>query len=251
MSDAEKKDFLTQEYITNNKSFKIIAESIGSYPNKLRRDAIKLGIMIRNKSEAQTNAISSGRHKHPTKGQNRTEETKSKIGRSVMLQWQTLSEEELTLRKNKARENWNNMDDNLKADILSKANKAVRKSSKEGSKLEKFLLNALISDGYKVDFHKEHMLSNTKLQLDIFLPKLDIAIEVDGPSHFDNIWGDKALIRNTQYDQKKEGLLSGKGIKLIRIKQIGDFSKSRALELYNKLKLILINKPSSSQILEY
>ena len=121
--------------------------------------------------------------------------------------------------------------------------KAVRKTSKEGSKLEKFILNGLLQNGYKVDFHKEQLLSNTKLQLDIFLPVLNIAIEIDGPSHFAPVWGDDALAKNQDYDQKKAGLLIGKGIKLIRIKQEHDFSIARSNLILNNL-LEAINKIS-------
>jgi very-short-patch-repair endonuclease len=115
------------------------------------------------------------------------------------------------------------------------ANEAVRATSKTGSKLEKYLLQKLLADGYKVDFHKEQTLLNTKLQIDLFLPTHNIAIEVDGPSHFEPVWGDDSLNRNKKYDAKKEGLITGKGWGLIRIKQTKDFSKSRADVIYTRL----------------
>ena len=102
--------------------------------------------------------------------------------------------------------------------------------------LEKFILNSLLSDGYKVIFHQEQTLSNTKLQIDIMIPSINTAIEIDGPSHFLPVWGDEALERNVKYDQKKEGLIIGKGLYLIRIQQTKDFSKTRALLVYDKLK---------------
>mgnify|MGYP003325369255 CR=1 FL=1 len=123
--------------------------------------------------------------------------------------------------------------------MLQKANLAVRESSKKGSKLEHFLLNKLINNGYKVDFHKEQFLVNTKLQIDLFLPKLNIAIEVDGPSHFSPVWGEEVLKRNIAYDQKKSGLIIGRGYSLIRVKQIKDFSNTRAEIVGNKLMSML------------
>ena len=99
----------------------------------------------------------------------------------------------------------------------------------------------MIKDSYKVDFHKEQTLSNTKLQIDLFLPSMNIAIEVDGPSHFEPVWGDDSLKRNKKYDNKKEGLITGKGWHLIRIKQQKDFSKSRADLIYIEL-ISAINK---------
>jgi very-short-patch-repair endonuclease len=158
-----------------------------------------------------------------------------------MKSWDNLSENELDARKEQSRKNWENLDQNTKDNILKMANDAVRLASKTGSKLEKYLLNKLIKDSYKVDFHKEQTLSNTKLQIDLFLPSMNIAIEVDGPSHFEPVWGDDSLKRNKKYDNKKEGLITGKGWHLIRIKQKKDFSKSRADLIYIEL-ISAINK---------
>ena len=235
LTDDEKTKIINQLYTKDKKSFQQIAEQLGTYANKVRRDAIKLKIKIRNKSEAQKNALETGNHKHPTKGSERDEITKNKIGLSVMNSWESLSMKELNNRRHKAKEQWNNLSDDQKELMISNANKAVRESSKTGSKLEKFILNALLADGYHVDFHKEQMLSNTKLQIDIFIPSLSVAIEIDGPSHFLPVWGEDALNRNIKYDNKKTGLILGKGSVLIRIKQTRDFSKARASLIYEAL----------------
>jgi very-short-patch-repair endonuclease len=68
---------------------------------------------------------------------------------------------------------------------------------------------------------------------------MNVAIEIDGPSHFLPVWGDDALKRNQKYDQKKTGLLLGKGLSLIRVKQQHDYSNARALLVYNKLKIAI------------
>lgn len=236
MTDKEKKQFIYKSYEIDNHSFQDIADSCGTYANKIRRDAIKFNIKIRDKSLAQKNALNTGKHKHPTKGTIRDDATKIKIGKSVVDSWENLSDKELQKRKNKAKKNWENLSEDEKQFILQKANDAVRKSSKEGSKLEKFILNNLLQDGYRVIFHQEQTLSNTKLQIDLLIPSINTAIEIDGPSHFLPVWGDEALKRNVKYDQKKEGLILGKGLYLIRIQQTRDFSKTRATLVYNKLK---------------
>lgn len=158
-----------------------------------------------------------------------------------MQSWENMDAKTLKKRKDTARQNWENLSDDVKENILREANAAVRESSKKGSKLERFLLSSLIKDGYKVDFHKEQSLLNTKLQIDLFLPTLNIAIEVDGPSHFKPVWGQENLKRNQGYDNKKTGLILGKGLVLIRIKQTKDFSKARAQTIYNELKNQLIS----------
>jgi very-short-patch-repair endonuclease len=235
LSDEKKKEILNDLYVKQKKSFKQIADVTGSYPNKIRRDAIKFKIPIRDKSEAQKNALKTGSTKHPTKGQKRSEITRQKIGLSVLENWQSMDEDTITKRKIKAQKQWNSMDENDKQNMLEKANKAVRESSKNGSKLENFLLQELLKNNIRVDFHKEHNLINTKLQIDLFLPELNVAIEVDGPSHFLPVWGSDVLERNIKYDNKKNGLLLGKGCVIIRIRQSKDFSPSRGRIILDKL----------------
>jgi very-short-patch-repair endonuclease len=235
LSDQQKIALINEQYLVQKKSFADIASECGTYANKIRRDAKKLGIPIRDKSAAQINALQTGKHKHPTKGLSRDEITKSKIGLSVMKSWDDMDQQTLDARKHKSKLAWQALDDDQKENIIASANQAVRKSSKTGSKLEKFLLQKLLEDGFVVEFHKEQILSNTKLQIDLFLPTMNLAIEVDGPSHFLPVWGEDVLARNQKYDKKKTGLIIGKGLSLIRVKQIHDYSQSRASIVYTKL----------------
>lgn len=239
MTDTEKQSLIKNMYEKNKQSFIDIAKEYNTYPNKIRRDAIKFNIKIRDKSEAQKNALKTGKTKHPTQGKQRSEATKYKIGESVMQSWENASEETILSRKNKAKKAWNDLSDDQKTIMQQRANEAVRKTSKVGSKLEKYLLDRLIKDGYKVNFHQEQSLLTTKLQIDLFLPTMNVAIEVDGPSHFLPVWGEEVLQKNIAYDQKKEGLILGKGLALVRVKQLNDYSKTRAEILYNKLLPIL------------
>jgi very-short-patch-repair endonuclease len=241
LSDSAKKDLICKEYENNNNSFRDIADKYDTYPNKIRRDAIKYKIHIRDKSAAQKNALNTGKVEHPTKGKERSELVKSKIGHGVMEAWEGLDDKELQSRKDKARHNWEKLSDDVKQNMLQQANIAVREASKKGSKLESFLLKSLISDGFRVDFHKEQTLSNTRLQIDLFMPTLNIAIEVDGVSHFEPVWGEDALKRNKGYDNKKTGLILGKGLVLIRVIQKKDFSKARAKVIYSELKEAIDN----------
>lgn len=239
LSKEDKYALLNDMYTKQKKSFADIATELGTYANKIRREIISLKIPIRDKSSAQKNALKTGKHKHPTKGTKRPDDTKQKIGLGVMQSWEDLDASALKNRQNKAKQAWKELDEETKKYRQRLANNAVREASKVGSKLEKFLLNQLLKDGYKVDFHKEQVLSNTKLQIDLFLPTMNLAIEVDGPSHFLPVWGEDTLQKNIDYDQKKEGLILGKGMLLVRIKQKKDFSKTRALLLYQSLQQII------------
>lgn len=242
LSEQDKKDLIVKLYTQENKSFSDIAQDYNTYANRIRRDAKKFNIKIRNKSEAQKNALKTGKHVHPTKGSSRSEETKRKIGMAVLNSWENLDDIEIEKRRLKAKENWDNLDNDTKDNILKSANNAVRATSKTGSKLEKYLHKKLLSDGYRVDFHKEQTLVTTKLQIDLFLPTISLAIEVDGPSHFAPVWGEESLGRNKKYDSKKEGLILGRGWNLVRIIQTKDFSESRSLLIYHQLLDILKDK---------
>jgi len=239
LSKSEKESIIRKSYLDNKKSFADIASEYGTYANKIRRDAVSFKIPIRDKSDAQKNALKSGKHQHPTKGKERSVEEKNKIGIGVLKSWDELDSKTLQERKNKSKEAWERMDEEAKKNMIRLANDAVRLTSKVGSKLEKFIFDSLLQDGYRVEFHKEQSLLNTKLQIDLFLPTMNTAIEIDGPSHFLPVWGEDALAKNISYDQKKQGLILGKGLALIRIKQTKDFSKTRSQIIYAKLKTVI------------
>ena len=247
LSDDKKKQIIENLYSVKKKSFQQIAAEYDTYANKIRRDAKKFKIHIRDKSEAQKNALFTGSHKHPTKGLKRSEQTKRKIGSGVLTNWENMDETELDRRKEKARQHWQELSEEEKANMINAANKAVRNTSKTGSKLEKYLYAELTKSGFKAEFHKEQSILTTKLQIDIFVTSLNVAIEVDGPSHFLPVWGEDALNRNVKYDNKKTGLLLGKGCVLIRIKQTKDYSPTRGKmiwdQLYQSLKQIEIKFP--------
>ena len=88
LDNKQKKEILEKLYIKEKLSFADIANKHNTYANKIRRDAISFKIPIRDKAQAQKNALQSGKHKHPTKGQQRTQDTKDKIGMSVMKAWE-------------------------------------------------------------------------------------------------------------------------------------------------------------------
>ena len=135
LSNQEKYETIYKLYVEQNKSFADIAELFSTYPNKLRRDAKKLNIPIRNKSEAQKNALSTGKHNHPTKGKNRPQSVKDKIGTSVMNAWEDLDESELEHRKKLSNSNFEKLSQDQLENMQRNANNAVLLASKTGSKL--------------------------------------------------------------------------------------------------------------------
>lgn len=229
------KEFIVEEYVKNKRSFSSIAKQLGTYPNKIRRAAIAMGIQPRDKAKAQKNALASGRHKHPTKGKGHSAKTKEKISNTTHGYWQEMDENERDRRSELGKKHWDSLTEEQKKNIHQLSGEAIRKASKEGSKLEKYLFESLTNSGFRVDFHKEHMLLNERLHIDLFLPDTATAIEVDGPSHFEPVWGEEALLRTQKADRQKAGLLLSSGFVLIRIKQTKGLSQKYKRETLSTL----------------
>jgi hypothetical protein len=201
-------------------SLGVIAERYQTYPNKVRRMILKAGGSLRDRSEAQTAALKSGRSEHPTEGKERPKEDKIKISEGVAKNWANISDKERKFRKEQARARWEQIPDDVKQRMQTAANEAIRIAAKEGSKLEKSLSASLSAEGYRVTPHAEFMMSAEKMHIDIFLPEVGrrgTAIEIDGPSHHWPVWGEESLAKVQEADQTKNGLLLNVGIHVIRI----------------------------------
>ena len=213
-------EYLDTEYNKKERSFAEIANDLGTYSNKVRRAAIQLGIQPRSKSQAQSLALKHGRIEHPTEGKKRDESVRHKIADGVATYWSEMGEEEYNSRVQKAKEQWQNMSEKDRQDLMKAASEGVRRASVNGSKMENFVLNKLRSLGYVVQFHRKGLLSNERLEVDLFLPELKTVIEIDGPSHFLPLWGEESLARNLKADAQKTGLLITRGFAIIRVKHI-------------------------------
>lgn len=230
--------YIIREYQAGKSPYQISEElnsmGIKCYANLVRRTLQKHGIVLRDKSNAQENSLKSGRSKHPTEGRKRTVAEKLKISEKVSDSWKNLTDEELIHRRKISKDKWDNMSANEKEALRSASAKAIREAAETGSKIEKFLLFKLRNLGHRVEFHSKNLLSTQKLQVDLFLPDLGTAIEVDGPSHFEPVWGEEALYKTMLADQQKNGLLLGRGYCVIRLrtkaKNISIIYQERLLE---------------------
>jgi very-short-patch-repair endonuclease len=194
-----------------------IAEQFKTYPNKIRRLLLRSGRKLRDKAEAQQQALKSGRAKHPTEGTSRSDSVKDKISERLSVVCQ--DPKQIARRRESGKKRWESMSEAEKAIFLSKAAQGIRKASTEGSKLEKFVRGSLLQAGYIVEYHKVDLVPNHKLHIDIYLPTLRTCIEVDGPAHFFPIWGEESLQRHIKADSEKNGLLTTQGFNIIRVKQ--------------------------------
>ena len=213
-------------YVNQKMSTYAIAEKYSTYPNKVRRLLKKLNIPLNDKSTAQKIAIESGRSQHPTEGKERSPNVKQKISEGVYQSWQKITEKERQKRVDRSRVQWYNMTELERENLRASAALAVRKASKEGSKMENFLLTELTKLGYDVIFHHTGLIQNSNLEIDLFIPAVKTVIEIDGPSHFFPMWGDDDkqreanLQKRVKADAQKSGLLLTGGFVVIRVKHL-------------------------------
>ena len=211
-----------KEWLENELSIKSasqIAQELKTYVNKVLRSAKAFGIEIRSRSEIQKADYATGRRIKPFEGKKLSQEVKNKISEAVHQKWEGLTDEEREGRLKSAKDRWDKLSDDKKDDMRKNASKGIRRASKEGSKLERFLIQTLTNLGYRVLYHQKGVLSNDLLEVDIWLPEINTIVEVDGPSHFSPIWGDEAYAKTQKADQEKNGLLLLLGCKVIRFRQ--------------------------------
>ena len=219
--------YVIKQYQQNSSTYSI-AKELGTYPKKIERILKKNGITLRTRSQAQANAITSGRSKQPTKGEKRSEEDKNKISRGKELSWKNTSEEDREKFSQQAKERWDKIPADKKKEMMEKAGRALRIAAIERSKAEKFLQRKLNEMGYDVILHKKDLIEGN-FEIDLFLPELNTIIEIDGPQHFLPVFGEKKLQEVIKFDSIKNGLLVSKGFCVVRVRYLCK-NMSRAVE---------------------
>lgn len=253
---SEGKKYLDDQYIKAERSTHDIAEELGTNPNKIRRALMHHNLPLRTRSDAQKKALEHGRHNHPTKDTKRDKVTKQRISATRSARWDSLTDDERKVLSDIAKKQWEGMSADHKQNMQLKAAEAIRKAALEGSILEKYLFAGIIEAGYYAEFHKEFLTTREKTHVDIYLPDLRTAVEVDGLSHFVPIWGQENLERTQRTDQAKNGLLLEKGIVVVRVKHtVKNLSDSYQRKMLNKLLWVLEgiknNFPDESNRLVY
>lgn len=229
-----------------------IAEELNTYSTKILRSLKFLGEMLhedenyfkRDYSEAQKIALKRGRSKHPTEGKSLDKSHKEKIGQSRSKAYHSLSDKEKLRISEMSKQSWENLGKAKQEEIRSLALEGVRYASKHGSKTERHLNNALRKSGYDVVFHKTDLVFGTNLEVDLFLPELKTAIEIDGPGHFLPIWGEEKLNKQQSSDTVKQGILLNNGYVILRIRQI---DKSISLTKMNHLLQLVVKELEAIQ----
>ena len=154
-----------------------------------------------------------------------------------------MPEEEKKRRSDISRVQWESLSVQKVEEMQKAAAISVRAAAVYGSKLEKFLISGLKKEGYNADFHKSFWAIDRKQHIDIFISNLNLAIEIDGPSHFRSIWGEDVHQKQVVSDSKKTGFIINAGMKMIRVKNIdgnssGFYMRTILKKLLHTIELI-------------
>lgn len=222
MKETLTKEYLIKEYVEKERSTSSIAAELNTFPETINRALRKFGIPKRTKGEALATAYKTGSKEHPTKGKKSSKETKLAISESNYRSWHSKTEEEKQEHAQKSKDLWEQKSKKEQDEFIKSGLAGIKKASKLGSKMEHFLAVELRNNGYNIVFHYKNILANEKLEVDIFVKEVGVAIEIDGPSHFFPVWGEEALEKTQKADLQKMGLILGKGLSIIRIRHFGD-----------------------------
>lgn len=233
------KERLINAYTFEKKSVPIIARELSTNDTKVRRALAFLGVQIRTYAEAQKVALDSGAALHPTKGKKLSAETIHNISVSRSKAWTDLPEEDKEKFRSIKREQWDNMSPSAKSELQRAAHAAIRESATSGSKTERYVSEALESEGYGVIVHARNLIQSQTLEVDMFIPELKTAIEIDGPSHYEPVWGAEKLQKQQYADTVKQGLLLNNGYCLIRIAQL---DKSMSIKRMKDISDLIIEE---------
>ncbi len=238
-SPQVQKTILENYYHKYNMSWAEIAKLHDTYANKIIRLARKLGIESRDKSDAQKVALSEGRQEHPTEGKERSEKTRQKISEGQGKIWDSLSEMEQMERRQIGITSWNKKTPSQKTEFFKKSSEALQEASQNGSKMENYLFETLVRAGYRVEKHLEHILQNEKFHIDLYIPAVRAAIEIDGPLHFEPVYGQEKLERRQAADLQKTGLILSARMVLVRVKLVKRESQRNSRNICDQVLTIL------------
>ena len=228
-----------QELLEKSSCYEL-AERYKVYPNKIRRLAKKLGITPPNRSETQKKLLEQGKVKHPTEGRERTELERERISKGVYENWENMTDAQREEVSKERKERWDKLSYAKKQQMLDKSRKEVRRTSKEGSATEIWLKDEL-AKVFPLEFHKKGLF-NQKLEVDIWIPSLGTAVEVNGPSHYHDIRGLDVLQKQQRADLQKRALLQSNGANLIVVKHIrkpsDEYHRRILSSVLNELKVI-------------
>lgn len=212
-------EFLRKHYVEDKKSTVEIAKMVGTYPETIRRALKKHGIPLRSRSKATRNYYKKG-GENARKGYKFSQEEKEQASIRAKEFW--LSEESEEAKRKIAKRStqyWDEISDAEKKKIIGNLHLACREASQHGSRTQNVLADMLAEKyGYKVKTGMTQLIGIGNLEIDIALPEEGIVIEVDGKTHFEQVFSDNRYERAQEHDKKKNKVLTGAGWSVIRVR---------------------------------
>lgn len=247
-------EYLYEEYVKKQRSTVDIAKQWGIFPEQCRRLLKKHKIPIRDKSTASKTFYENGGI-NPRKGHKCTPEEKEKTALAAKEYWNTAEGKKAKRRVSKAsKKMWESVTDSKKQEIISNLHRACREASQEGSKSQKQIAKILREKyNYKVMSSVREIAGIGNLEVDIALPQHAIAIEVDGLTHYEDVFSDNRYERAQKHDAKKNNILTSYGWSVIRVRLTAPrYSLASALlaaeQLHNLIQTNKYNKKGVTYI---
>lgn len=198
-------------------------------------------IKLRSKSEAQKTFLEKNGHQRV--GTTHSEESRTKMSDAIGAFYESpdgaKAKEKIADAK---REEWASFDDTEKKQIMDEMRAGIseaNRSGEGGSKFENFIADGLEAAGFLLERRTRKWLGKDGLEIDIALPNNRLAIEIDGPTHWQPIHGQEQLLKVQAKDKRKDSLLMTGGWDILRVRDdSGSLSAIRLKRVINKIKEI-------------
>lgn len=236
-------DFLFEHYVKGKKSTVEIANIVGCFPEQVRRALKKHNIPVRSKSKASRNFYDKG-GKNSRKGYKFSPQERERA--SIIAKEYWLSEDSEEAREKISASSsamWEQKSDAEKESVVARLHQACRLASQHGSKAQRTIAQILSSKyGYKTITGMTELVGVGNLEVDIALPAKGIVIEVDGITHFEDVYSDNRYERAQEHDKKKNDIMTGAGWSVIRVRLVCErYSRGSCLLVCEKLNEMIEN----------
>lgn len=209
---------------------------------KYNKDNPKNAIKTRSKSEAQKEYVNRT-GKHQRIGTTHSDESRESISDSMRKIYDSERGNEIRDKIAEQRQTeWYNKSQNERTQILQnlKQSSRAKAQSGAGSNFENFLAEKLQEHGFKLEQRTQNYTPGKKFHVDIALYMDKIIIEVDGPTHWQPIYGEEELKKVQAKDQGKDNTLTANGWNVLRVQDSsGSLSRARfvrVLDAVNEIK---------------
>jgi very-short-patch-repair endonuclease len=220
--------YLQKEYVEAGRGTSDIAKEHKVHPNTIRRALMKHGFKLRSRADAQIKAYE--RNGSSLAGRERTPEEKAAIANGLKQFWDGVAPEVAneikSTRSAAAIERWDSKTDEERMSTIKRMHGGSRAKMNSGSKNENLVAKLLQEAGLTIQQRNRDYTPGGQFEIDIVLPAKKVAIEWDGATHFQPIYGDDHLEVVKAKDRAKDAILLAAGWHVIRCR---DHSSSPSL----------------------